>query len=314
LLVAIVGVKDILGTASPTSLKKPFDVAEAIENKISALVAAGAFIPLIISIFPEGAGDGSWAPSEAGFAAIGIGTIGNALLVPFALAIFVVVWMAAHAVNMLILLSPFTTVDAALKSLRLGLLALVTSTSFLNPYLGAAFSIVVIVLCYLIAGWSFRLGVFGTIYIWDFVTIRRRRAQPGAEHNRCFAARKIKDVPIRTYGRLSADHEGGGFRFSYRPLLILKPKTLTLPNDHYIIGRGLFCPELDRVAEDKTTALFTFPPRYLTHEDALARVYGLKEVRDIGLLKGMKAAWKWCKGLFKASTDAPAAPAVAASA
>ena len=117
-LVAIVGVKDILGTASPASLKKPFDVAEAIENKISALVAAGAFIPLIISIFPEGSGDGAWGSSQDGFAAVGLGTMGNALLVPFALAVFVVVWMAAHAVNMLILLSPFTTVDATLAGLR----------------------------------------------------------------------------------------------------------------------------------------------------------------------------------------------------
>jgi len=310
LLVAVVGVKDILGTASPTALKKPFDVAEAIENKASALLAAGAFIPLIISIFPEAVGDGSWAPSHSGFAAIGLGTIGNALLVPFALAIFAVVWMASHAINMLILLSPFTTVDAALKSLRLGLLVLVTSTSFINAYLGAFVSVLVIVFCYLIAGWSFRLSVFGTVYIWDFITLRRRRSQPGAEHNRCFAARKIRDVPVRTYGRLSVEPQGG-FRFTYRPLLVLPPRTLTLPGDQYVIGRGLFCPELDRVAEGKTTALFIFPPRYSTHEDALARACGLKEVRDVGVLKGVKAAWKWCKGLFRGSADAPPTPVAA---
>src|ERR1041385_903063 len=75
LLVALVGLKDILGTAAPSVLKKPFDVAELIENKISGLVAAGAFVPLIIKIF----GPHSWQSPQAlldtsfvtaGFAAI----------------------------------------------------------------------------------------------------------------------------------------------------------------------------------------------------------------------------------------------------
>ena len=51
LLVALAFVKDTFGTALPTAAKKPFDVAEAIENKISGLVAAGAFVPLIAMIF-----------------------------------------------------------------------------------------------------------------------------------------------------------------------------------------------------------------------------------------------------------------------
>src|SRR5688572_16573201 len=51
LLVILAFVKDTFGTALPTAVKKPFDVAEAMENKISGLVAAGAFVPLIAAIF-----------------------------------------------------------------------------------------------------------------------------------------------------------------------------------------------------------------------------------------------------------------------
>src|SRR5262249_31281220 len=40
-LVALVFLKDVIGTGMPPALKKPFDVAEAFENKISALLAAG---------------------------------------------------------------------------------------------------------------------------------------------------------------------------------------------------------------------------------------------------------------------------------
>jgi len=45
LVLGIIAAKDILGAAAPTALKKPFDVAEAIENKLSGLVAAGLSFP-----------------------------------------------------------------------------------------------------------------------------------------------------------------------------------------------------------------------------------------------------------------------------
>lgn len=303
-LVLLVGLKDVLGTAAPTAMKKPFDVAEAVENKISALIAAGAFVPLVISIFPESAGDGSLAPAQLGFAAISLGSIGNALLVPFAIGIFFIVWLASHAINMLILLSPFATVDMALKTCRMGLLSLVATLSLANAYVGAIFCLGIIVVSYFIAGWSFRLMIFGSVYVWDYVTLRRRRFQPGAEFNAAFTARKIQDVPVRTYGKLMRGKESQ-LTFHYRPWLFLPQRALQLEPAERFIGRGLFCPELDQVNEGKATALFIFPPRQLTHEDALARVYDLREVRDIGVLKGLKAAWNWVRSLFSPRSRLP---------
>jgi len=52
LIVLLVAAKDVMGTAAPTALKKPFDVAETVENKISGMVAAGTFVPFIVTIFP----------------------------------------------------------------------------------------------------------------------------------------------------------------------------------------------------------------------------------------------------------------------
>src|SRR5262245_25015960 len=66
LLVALAFVKDTFGAALPTAVKKPFDVAEAIENKISGLVAAGAFVPLIAAIFTSVGGDDSALYGDAG--------------------------------------------------------------------------------------------------------------------------------------------------------------------------------------------------------------------------------------------------------
>src|SRR6185295_9650190 len=50
LLVGLVFLKDSLGTAARTVLKRPLDVAETIENKISGLVATGAFVPLVVAL------------------------------------------------------------------------------------------------------------------------------------------------------------------------------------------------------------------------------------------------------------------------
>src|SRR5882724_736507 len=106
LLVAACFIKDTAGAALPTVLKKPFDVAETIEHKISGLVATGAFVPIAASIFhAQHSGDGtSW--SAAGFAAIDLSWLYNALMVPIAMAAFFIVFLASNAINILILLSP----------------------------------------------------------------------------------------------------------------------------------------------------------------------------------------------------------------
>jgi len=300
-LVALVGLKDIFGTAAPTALKKPLDAIEAIENKLSALLAAGAFVPLILAVFPEANGDQSQlTPATLGFATASFGSLGNLALLPLAWAAFAVVWMASHAVNMLILISPFSTVDAALKAGRLFVLALLAALSMVSPWIGALFSIGLIVVSYFIAGWSFRLMIFGTVYLWDLLTVRRRRFQPGAESNWMFTARQIGEAPVRTYGRLV--HEPGKpLCFEFRPLLVMKRRNSVLPDGAWFVGRGLFYPELDRITGDTYTTMFILPPRYMTHEFAVARAYGCSTVRDVGVLKGLKAVWAWIRG-FRGAT------------
>ncbi len=127
-----------------------------------------------------------------------------------------------------------------------------------------------------------------------------------------FTARKVLGAPVRTYGKL-VRLPGHGFRFDYRPWLFLKPRSLELPEGQYAVGRGLFYPELDRVAENKLAPVFIMTPRYMTHEEDLARAYGLGEVRDVGLLKGFKAIWRWLKNLVGGRTkEEVAVPASAA--
>jgi len=303
LLVALCLAKDTLGTAAPTALNKPFDVADTVEHKISGLVATGAFVPFIAAVYS--APDAATASlSAAGFAALDLHWLYNAILVPIAMVVFFVVFLASNAINILILLSPFTTVDAALKGFRLFLLSTVTVTAFANPWVGALCSLVIVVIAYFIAGWSFRLSVLGTLFVWDLVSFRRTRFTPNPAANWLFLGRKTNQVPARTYGRL-VRHEPGQLRLHYRPWLVLPARTLTLPAGQYTVGQGLLYSEVVRVDGDEVRTALLLPPRYRSHEAELAKVYGFAGVRPIGL----RAAFRWLKELlgFKPSPQPAAA-------
>lgn len=286
-VVGAVALKDAGGVVVPTALKKPLDVAEALENKVSGLVAAGAFVPIVASVFGSDAVKEAVA-GNAMFAALGVSGIFNVLMVPFAIIAFAVVWLAAHAINMMILISPFATVDAGLKAFRTFLLSTVTVAGFANPTVGLVWSLVIIVASYFLAGWAFRLTVCGTQFIWDYLTFGRTRCKPGAAGNTMFLAREIDKVPIRTYGTL-ARNAAGELVFTYRPWLLLAPRTLVMPKAAYAVGKGVFHSEIVTVNGEEHAAVFTLPPRYSTHEDALSQVYGWGATTDVGIVAGLKA-------------------------
>jgi hypothetical protein len=301
LLVAMTVAKDTLGPAVPTLLKKPFDVAEAVENKLSGLVATGAFVPLVVDVFQPDAG-ATAAVYGPVFAAVEASDVLNALLVPFAMIAFVMVWLVSHAIHMLILLSPFATVDAALKLFRTFILSTVCVTAFVNPYVGAVWAALLIVICYFLAGWAFRLTVFGSLFIGDYVTFKRRRFFPDEGGNWMFLAREIDGVPVRTFGRLTR-HEEGALIFAYRPWLVLPARTLTLPKGSYAVGRALLLPEIRLVEGEAAWTVLLLPPRCLSHEERLARIYGM-EVMDVGMVKGAKAFWQNLRRLCGGPTTA----------
>jgi hypothetical protein len=292
-LVSACFLKDTLGLAAPRLLKKPLDVADTLEHKISGLIAAGAFVPLIAAVFastePESA-----LPGSAGLlAAIDLSWLDNGILVPVSMLAFFIVFLASNAINVLILLSPFAVVDAALKGFRLFILLTVTATAFANPWVGAVWALIVIGVAYLIAGWSFRLSHFGLVFVWDFVTLRRHRFVPNKTSNRLFLARNLDTVPARTYGTLLRE-EQGSLALKYRPWLVLPERTLVLPAGSYVIGRGLFYSQIMRVGDQGLAAVILLPPRYRGHEEELVSIYGLAGVRDAGL----RAVSRWLKELF----------------
>jgi hypothetical protein len=314
LLVAACAAKDAFGAVVPTGLKKPLDVLETIENKFSGLVAAGAVIPFAMDamrgmIFDHSAPT-AVAPllAHSGLATIQLGAFDatwflNLLTVPFGIAIFVLVWLGSHAINVLILLSPWGAIDAVLKAGRTALLGLITLTATMNPWVSASLSLVVIVIAYFIAGWAFRLTIFGSIFSWEVITRRCARFSPAENENKMFAGAHLPGVPVRTYGRL-VKHETGALEFAYRPWLVMSPRVASVPLEagSLAVGTGAFFSD---VVDEEDQTVFSLPPRYRSHEEKLATAYSFSGVRPIGFRK----AWSQLREMLggRAVRQAPLA-------
>lgn len=313
-LVGACAAKDALGAAVPPGWKKPLDVLETVENKFSGLIAAGAVVPFAVTAMTKLVFDGSAVAdagtaglAHSGVAAIHVAAVDftwllNLLTVPFGLAIFLIVWLGSHAINVLILLSPWGAIDAGLKAARTALLGLVTISATLDPWVGAVLSVVVIVVAYLVAGWAFRLSIFGAVFCWDFVTRRRNRFTPEANANLMFAGADCPGVPVRTYGRLHRS-EAGALAFVYRPWLMLPERKTELPVEPkaLAVGEGLFFSDIE---SDDGRTLFSLPPRYRGHEAVVARTYQMGGgVKPAGLRK----AWGALREMIGGRAMKPAA-------
>lgn len=311
LIVLIVAFKDSIAAALPPGFKKPLDVIETIENKATGLIAAGAVVPFTMDSLSKLITSSSAPELESvrsGLATLTFGAIDlhwllNILTVPFGVAMFAVVWMASHAINVLILLSPWGAIDTALKSARTALLGLLTLTAVINPWAGAILSLIIIVISYLVAGWAFRLTVFGSVFCWDFFTLRKHRFQLVSSGNRLFSGSLLTSdkVPVRTYGTLTPSSQPGAkWTFSYRPWLIGRLTTVEVEPTRAEIGKGLF---FSTVRRGEDGSLFLLPPRYRGHEEQMVALYSMPGgVQPAGIRK----AWAALRELFSGKSSAQA--------
>ncbi len=302
LAVGAVAAKDAAGAALPPGWKKPLDILETIENKASGLVAAGAVIPSLVTfgskLIMDSSGLGDTVVIHTGglamlpVAAFDTSWLLSLLMVPLSVAVFGVVWLTAHAINVLILISPWGAIDAVLKAVRTSLLGLVTATAWIDPVVGATLSVLIIIIAYFTAGWAFRLMVFGSVFCWDFFTVRRRRFKLYADGNKVFTGSEFEGVPARTYGRLNQAADGA-LTLKFRPWLVLPVREVPVPREGLVVGKGVFYSEVlgHDVKTDKNRTLLLLPPRYLGHEELFARTYHITGTCEVGL----RRAWSWIK-------------------
>ena len=299
-----------IGSLLP-GLKKPMDFVEHYENQVSAVVASPIVLVEAHRILSGGFGGaaeaaaspGSIAPalSAAGVAALADGAALPAILRPLAelggaalaLVAYALVFLAFHAVQVLIALSPSAILDLLLRLFRLGVLAIAATLTAVHPYFGALFGVLLLAVALLVAGWSFRLCVFGTVFGRDLLFGGGEGAE---ERLSAFAGSGLPGVPVRSYGRLEG--EPGAWRFTWRPWLVLPRRTVAIAGQ-FALRRGFLSPVLFQPGVVREPSLARFPPRFKGAEDRLAARLGATEIRDGRIVRGVKAAWAWVKALVR---------------
>lgn len=314
-LLAMCFAKDLFGGIATPLVKKPLDVAELFEDKISALIVSVGFVPLLASELLNAAGSSAAAPgpdaallpsTEGLLAAVPLAGISatSLMLVPVMIVLFLVVWLAGHTINVLIVLSPFSTLDNLLKLTKLGLMAVVAASAMLNPWIGLVVCIPIVITAILIAPWTYRLSIFGSWFGFDlvrFLKIEKRQAE-SVERLRSFSSRGFLARPTRTCGRISKSADGT-IEFRCRKMGLIATPAISLSSEGLILIRGLWCPLLLQESSDangnkKTVPLFTLSPRYRSREDEIAAAFGIVELRDGVVLGGFKATKQWLREIL----------------
>lgn len=300
-LLTLCFLKDSLGTLVPGVLKKPFDMVELFENKMSALVASGAFVPLVAlemakHLQAERAVDVPTA-SLTNLTFVSIDTAW--LIVPAALIAFLLVWMCSHAINVLIILSPFSTLDALLKIARTSLLASVGLVYVIAPWLAAALCLVIIAVAAWLAPSAMRLAIFGASYAVDILLPWRGRKRVTPEQPHAFTLGRVAGLPPRTGGRMVLRDDGTTV-FRYRRWCILDERSIPLPEGSRHVLKGLLSPSLvQQAGERDELKLLLFLPRYRGHETSISKHLKLHGVREHAIGRGFAAVKEWLKGMLQ---------------
>jgi hypothetical protein len=299
-ILALVLLKDLSGAALPAMLKKPLDVIELFENKLSAVVASAALVPFLDRRIAEVFAREEGPVTLSGWAASGLATIDPVLaqsptlllviFVPLSLIAFFAVWLSSHALNVLLLLSPFGFLDLFLKAGRVLFVAFLALLSAVAPVLAAILCGILILAALWFAPRAFRVCVFGSVMSVDLLRSLVRKSDRH-ETTRAFLARPIGSIAPLSLGRLERTADGAVV-FSSRLLFVGPSRTVTLPPATELeLEKGLLFPSLRR-HEDATTLLHLLP-RHRHDLPHVSKKLGIVRIADQAVVRGVKAAFRW---------------------
>ncbi len=309
--------KDTLGSMLPPFFKKPLDLIELFENKASALVASAAFVPLVANqIMVHLAATETPAVATSALATDAlvaqVPTVAAVsmslhwLLLPICLVGFFLVWIVSHAINILILLSPFGLLDTILKAARLSLLSLLAIAYAINPVLAAVLSGIVIVVAAFLAPSAFRLAVFGTFMGTDYLRSLFWKKEAPDQVRGFLAKRGGKLLKARAFGSLRQS-EDGGILFESRFCFFGPTRLLRLPDAGSIsIVNGMLFPSLVLVNPDtgRQQRLIYLLPCHRHRIYDVSEHLSLGEVSETALSRGIGAMRIWLKDALRGSDRA----------
>ena len=296
-LLLLCALKVTISSAVP-GVTKPLDAVERATKQVSGPVAGLSVVgPSVLKASALFAATEQSAPRVVCASILPVEALpGWFMLMAVCIFGFGVVWLSFNAIDTLIFLCPFGAVEFVSKLFKVGLVLLILGAAWLSPILAMVICTILILIAAKIAGWAFRITVFGMVITTDYLFPWIARKKVDASNPHAFVACRPLRVPSRTYGRLT--YADGQHHFTYRPFLILPQKRVTLPAVNRYVVRGVLMPSASDATPAKGSARIIFPPRYRGKEELLSRGLMINEVRDCAIIRGWKAVKNWFAEAF----------------
>ncbi len=225
------------------------------------------------------------------------------------LIVFMIVWVVNQAFNFMVFLCPSGLVDLFLISIKNLIFATIIGLSVVSPYIGAVLSAVILLICFILFSFAFRMTVFGYVTTFDFVFFKRlKMIHPkvsSTERVIGFAGKGMKSIPRLSMGYIEKNQMQ--LSFTYRPGLILGKKKVALINkgEKFQLVKGLMTLGIDKLinkgGEVKEMNLVQLPLRYQGVESDVASFLGTDIITDSKITKGIKGTIAWICTLFSKS-------------
>ena len=142
--------------------------------------------------------------------------------------------------------------------------------------------------------------LFGTLIAFDLLRGPAPAFPAGSRAVRAFSGQDLKEAPAMSYGRLQ--RKGDTLVFSYRPWLLLRPRSISLPLDRevYSLGQAGFSALLIREhgPGGNYSVVCRLRPCYNSHEQRIAELLGLQGVRDLKRGKPVQKGLSWLRAQF----------------
>ena len=314
----LIFLKDSGKLALPKVLMVPLDAAETlIEKKGTALLA----LPLLFSLVYSGEYEQlhqvsqqaaallvpvtqvAAAPEAAG--ATVSGPASTILTLATVYILFGLVWVVSHALNMLILLSPFSLLDLFLATTRntlAGTIMLLSGTIY-----GTALALLTIAVSVWLFPRALRLVIFGTIVSFDLVVHRLsgRKIDPKslASGIGAFTSCSIGPIRPRTYAVIG--QQQGRLVVTARPFVLWPGKTFVTPIRvrDCALRPGLLSATIvwhDPAShEGAETQIFRLRPRYCLAPEQVATALAMPLTDEASLAARFSSWIAWLAALFQ---------------
>jgi hypothetical protein len=282
----------------PAPLAAPLDAIDHFaRNSAGPVLGIGVAIPMSVQAIDS---FGALAQPREGIMAASLLPLTSipawGVTLAVTLFVFTVVWMSFNAVDTLVMLCPFGPVEFVSKLIKGCVLLLILVLALFSPILAVVFCGIVIAIATKVAGWAYRLTIFGFVLMYDLLMpgSARKRINLNAPH--AFVKCKSLKIPARTYGRITSS--GGVLIFQYKPVFFAPRRAVSLPNvDRYVV-KGVLMSGIHDTRKTNDLCKISFPPRYKKHEEAIAARLGFTDIRDCSLIRGWKALKLWFVDTF----------------